>query len=73
MNVREYVKKQADILPESIIEGIAEFISFQRYRLGYEDDTDYLLSVPGMEQKIDAALAEPLSESLAVSEIWSDV
>ena len=73
MNTREYIKYQADTLPEHVIEKLLEFISFQKFNLGYEDDTDYLLSVPGMEDKINKALAEPLSESVPISEVWSGV
>ena len=71
MTSREYIKTQADMLPEPVIERLVEFISFQKFNLGYEDDTDYLLSVPGMEDKINKSLAEPLSESVPISEVWS--
>jgi hypothetical protein len=64
MVAREYIKEQADILPESIIEKIIEFISFQKFRFGYDDETDYLLSIPGMFDKIEAASKEPLSEGV---------
>ena len=73
MTAREYIKAQADMLPEPAIERLVEFISFQRFNFGYEDDTDYLLSVPGMEEKINIALTEPLSESSPISEIWTGV
>ena len=50
VDIREYMKYQADILPEPILERLIEFISFQRFNFGYEDDTDYLMSITGMEK-----------------------
>jgi len=71
MSGREYVKIQADILPEQIIESVLEFISFQKYRFGlFENDTEYLASVPGMVEKITAASDEPLSDGVTESELW---
>ncbi|MDR1665311.1 MAG: hypothetical protein LBR83_10415 [Clostridiales bacterium] len=59
----EYAKNQLDLLPEPAIEKIIEFINFQRFTLGlYEDDTDYLTSVPGMSDKIKDGMSTPLSE-----------
>ena len=74
MTSREYMKIQADILPDQILEKVLEFISFQKYRSGlFEDDTDYLMSIPGMVEKIEAASNEPISNGVPVSELWSDV
>ncbi|MCL2565973.1 MAG: hypothetical protein FWE24_09235 [Defluviitaleaceae bacterium] len=77
MNDREYIKTQIDTLPEQVLEKVLEFIAFQKFTLGLyeesEDDTEYLLSIPGMEEKIDSALEEPLSESVPISKVWSDV
>jgi hypothetical protein len=70
----DYVKTQLDLLPESAIEKIIEFISFQRFTLGlYDDDTDYLMSVPGMADKIKDGMSTPLSECIPLSEVWGDV
>jgi hypothetical protein len=61
-------------LPETAINQILEFISFQKYRLGmFEDDTDYLTSIPGMMESIKKGLDTPLSECAALSTVWNDV
>ena len=74
MTTREYMKAQIDILPEQILESVLEFISFQKFRFNmYEDETEYLMSVPGMVEKIETASREPVSEGVPVSELWSDV
>ncbi len=74
MSSREYVKGQIDVLPDSVIEKIREFISFQRYSLGiFDNDTDYLNSIPGMSESIRRGIETPLSECLDVSEVWPDV
>jgi len=74
MTAREFIKTQADTLPESALERVVEFISFQKFTLGmYEDETDYLMSVPGMAEKIKAGMAEPLSDCVPLSEVWPDV
>ena len=74
MTNRDYAKAQLDALPEMVIEKVIEFISFQKYSLGlYENDTDYLMSVPGMAEKIKAGLSTPLSECVPLSEVWPDV
>ena len=70
----EFVKKQIDELPESVLENIMEFISFQRYTLGlYDNDTDYLMSIPGMAEKIKDGMNTPLSECVPMSEAWGDL
>jgi len=67
---RDYVKIQIDTLPESVVERVIEFISFQKYRLGlHSNDTEYLSSIPGMVESIKAAASEPLSEGTPASEI----
>lgn len=74
MSSREYVKFQADTLPEQVIERVIEFISFQRFRLGlFENDTEYLMSIPGMVDKIESAVQEPLSDCVTVAELWPNV
>jgi hypothetical protein len=74
MTVKEFIIKQTDLLPESSLEKIAEFILYQRFSLGlYGDDTDYLMSIPGMVESIKTAASEPISECKDVSEVWSDV
>ncbi len=74
MSSREYVKGQIDVLPDSVIEKIREFILFQRYSLGiFDNDTDYLNTIPGMAESIRRGIETPLSECLDVSEVWPDV
>ena len=65
MSSREYVKSKIDTLPESVIDKVQEFISFQLYSLGiFEDDTEYLESIPGMKESIMEGKATPVSECL---------
>jgi len=62
MTNREYIKTQIEILPENVLEKIVEFIVFQRFVLGiYDNETDYLMSIPGMAEKIKNGLKTPLS------------
>ena len=74
MSDRDYLKTQIDTLPEDVVEKVIEFISFQKFIIGmYDNDTDYLNSVPGMADKIKAGMNTPLSECVPVSEVWVDV
>ena len=74
MSKLEYAKAQLDVLPESIVSKVVEFIDFQRFTLGYFDnDTDYLESIPGMVESIHAGSAEALEDCISVEEIWPDV
>ena len=74
MTHREYIHAQLETLPDSVMEKIAEYISFQRYSLGmFENDTDYLMSVPGMAERIREGINTPLSECVPLSEVWTDV
>jgi len=74
MNNREYIKMQIDTLPAGALEKVVEFIVFQRFTLGlYDNDTDYLMSVPGMADKIKEGLKTPLSECMPISKVWPDV
>ena len=74
MTSREYIKTQIDALPDGALDKVIEFISFQRFSLGlYDNDTDYLMSVPGMADIIKDGLNTPLSECVPLSEVWADV
>ena len=74
MSNREYIKLQIDSLPDSAVEKIVEFIAYQKFTLGlFDNDTEYLNSIPGMAESIKAAAAEPLSDSAPASTVWSDV
>jgi len=74
MSTRDYARTQIDTLPENIIEKVVEFISFQKFNHGmYDNDTDYLKSIPGMADKIKSGMSTPLSECVSLSEVWADV
>ena len=74
MNNREYVMEQIKMLPDSAVEKVMEFVSFQKYSLGlFESDDDYLASIPGMTESIKEGLATPLSECVPLSKVWPDV
>ena len=63
MSKKELLMTQIDLLPDSVIEKVLEFISFQRYSLGLSDnDTDYLNSIPGMAESIIKGLETPIHE-----------
>jgi hypothetical protein len=71
---REYIKTQIDTLPDNALERISDFIMYQRFTLGlYDDETEYVMSMPGMAQKIKDGLNAPLSECVPLSEVWNDV
>jgi len=74
MSIRDYAKTQIDVLPDSALAKVIEFITFQRFTLGlYDNDDEYLSSIPGMTESIIEGLATPLSECISISEVWSDV
>ena len=74
MSSREYAKTQIDALPDNVVEKVLEFIAFQKFSLDlFDNDTDYLASIPGMDEKIKAGLNTPLSECVPLSEVWPDV
>jgi hypothetical protein len=70
MTTREYLKTQIDILPERAISRVSEFIQFQKFSIGlYDNDTEYLSSIPGMVSSIKAAAGEPLEEGIDADSI----
>ena len=74
MTNRDYVKMQIDTLPDNAIEKLIEFISFQKFSLGlFDNETDYLTSIPGMTEKIKDGLNTPLSDCTPLTEVWPDV
>ena len=71
---REYLKNQIDILPDSVIDKIQEYIAFQKFAIGlFDNDTDYLTAIPGMIESIQEGVSTPLSECIPLSEVWPDV
>ena len=74
MSGRDYVKTQIDILPEDVVEKVIEFISYQKFSIGmYDNDTEYMSSIPGMTEKIKEGMNTTLSECVPMSEVWADV
>ena len=74
MSTRDYIIKQVNILLEGVLENVREFIREQKISLGiYENDTDYLSSIPGMREIIDAASQEPTEEGVTAAQLWSNV
>ena len=69
---REFLKQEIDKLPETALEEIHKFILYQQFVLDiFENDTDYLNSIPNMVEKIVSGLKEPLSECVSEREvIW---
>ena len=74
MSSREYMKAQAETLPEQVIEKVLEFISFQKFSLDLPfSDQDYLESIPCMNQVLTEGLATPLSECISLSDVRKGV
>jgi len=74
MSAREYMKAQADTLPEQVVEKVLEFISFQKFSLDLpHNDQDYLESIPRMNEILTEGLATPLSECLSLSDVRKGV
>jgi hypothetical protein len=70
MNRKEMLLNQIDSLPDFAVEKVMEFILFQRYSLGmFEDDTEYLSSIPGMKESIVKGLNTPISECVPEEEV----
>lgn len=70
MSGREYIISQLDTLPESVIEMIQRLIYSQKCNPDlFDNDTDYLSSIPGMVDSIKAAAAEPLADGVPASEV----
>jgi hypothetical protein len=74
MTLRESVKTAIDALPEETLFEVRDFLLFQKYRALLEpDDTTYLQSLPGMMNSIKQGTETPVSECVALSEVWPDV
>jgi addiction module RelB/DinJ family antitoxin len=69
MTTREQIITQLNALPDNALEKVAEHILFQKYSLGlFDNDSEYLASIPGLVDKIKAAAAEPLEDGVDVPE-----
>jgi hypothetical protein len=74
MSAREYMKVQAETLPEQVVTEVLDFISFRKFSLNMqESDQDYLESVPVMNEILLEGMDTPLSECVPLSEVWTDV
>ena len=63
MSRKELLITQIDLLPDSAIEKVLEFVFFQRYSLGlFDNDTDYLNSIPNMTESIIRGMKTPVHE-----------
>jgi hypothetical protein len=74
MTTREYLKTQIDTLPDMAIDRVCAFVQFQKYSIGlYDNDTEYLSSIPSMVSSIKAAAKEPLEEGTDADSVDSNV
>jgi hypothetical protein len=74
MTLRESVKIEIDALSEETLFAVRDFLLLQKYRAILEmDDTTYLNSLPGIMDSIRQGMETPVSECVALSEVWSDV
>jgi hypothetical protein len=65
MSSRDYILSQLDVLPESVLDKVREFIMFQQFSMGmFENDTEYLQSIPGMTESITEGRDTHISECL---------
>jgi hypothetical protein len=63
MSRKELLMTQIDSLPDPVVEKVLEFVSFPRYSLGlFENDSDYLNSIPGMAESIVHGMKTPVHE-----------
>jgi len=74
MSSREYMKAQAEILPEHVVEKVLEFIAFQKFSLDLPySDQEFLESIPAMNQILTEGLATPLSDCISLSDVRKGV
>ena len=67
---RELLKKDIDLLPEEALEDLRKYVLMQKvYFNSFDNDTDYLNSIPGMAEKIIEGMNESLSESVPANEV----
>ena len=63
MSNKELLKAEIEMLPENILDKVIEFVKFQKFLEGlYDNDTDYLSSIPRMKESIIEGMNTPLSE-----------
>ena len=57
---------------ENILKQFAFIIAQQKNALGIYNETEYLMSIPGMRDIIIEGMNTPLSECLEEEDLWSD-
>jgi hypothetical protein len=67
---REALKRDIDMLPNEALEDLQRYIFMQKFYFdAFDNDTDYLNSIPGMAEKIISGMQEPLCESIVADEV----
>jgi hypothetical protein len=70
MAVRELIKRDIELLPDEALTDLRKYVLMQKiYFDVFENDTDYLNSIPGMADKIISGMKEPLNESVTANEV----
>ena len=69
LNQKEISLSAAD----NMLRQFALIIVQQKNLLGIYDETEYLMSIPGMKNVIVEGINTPLSECLEESDLWADV
>ena len=67
---REALKKDIDLLPEGALADLQKYVTMQKHFFDvFDNDTDYLNSIPDMANKIISGMRESLSESIPADEV----
>ncbi|MCL1877393.1 MAG: hypothetical protein FWF80_00900 [Defluviitaleaceae bacterium] len=67
---REALKRDIDLLPREALVDLQRYILMQKFYFdAFDNDTDYLNSVPGVSEKIISGMQEPLNESIPANEV----
>ena len=67
---REILKRDIDLLPDEALEDLQRYVFMQKFYFDvFDNDTDYLNSIPGMAEKIISGMREPLSESVFADKV----
>ena len=65
MAIRELIKRDIELLPDEALDDLRKYVLMQKFYFNiFDNDTDYLNSIPGMADKIISGMQEPLSESI---------
>jgi len=63
--IRELIKRDIELLPDEALDDLRKYVLMQKFYFNiFDNDTDYLNSIPGMADKIISGMQEPLSESI---------